>query len=74
VSARCACTLHPEPRPERPAAGYVLHAMPCHHRGCEGRICAGHPLCPACVAAVRADRTTWLGTTEAVEVVLVATL
>jgi hypothetical protein len=73
VSARCASTRHSEPRPERPA-DYVLHAMPCHHRGCEGRICVGHPLCPACVAAVWADRTTWLGTTEAVEVVLVATL
>jgi hypothetical protein len=71
MSARCTSTLHTEPRP---GASYRLHAMPCHHRACEGRICAGHPLCPTCVAEVRADRTTWLGTTEAVEVVLVATL
>jgi hypothetical protein len=74
VTARCASTLHTEPRPERPTASYQLHAMPCHYQACEGPICAGHLLCPACVAEVRADRTTWLGTTEAVEVVLVVTL
>lgn len=73
MSARCACTLHGVPRPDRPAAGYLLHAMPCHSKGCEGRICAGHPMCPACVAAIRADRTVWTSTGEDVEVLLVAT-
>jgi hypothetical protein len=73
MTAHCSSTLHPEPRPDRPAAVYRLHAMPCHNPGCEGRICAGHSLCPECVAEIRADRTMWPGTTEPVEVVLVAT-
>jgi hypothetical protein len=73
MTDRCSCTLHPEPRPDRPAAVYRLHAMPCHNPGCEGRICAGHLVCPACVAVIRADHTVWAGTGEDVEVVLVAT-
>jgi hypothetical protein len=74
TTVNCSSLLHAEPRSERPTASYQLHAMPCRNRGCEGRICAGHPLCPACVAEVRAGRTWWIGTAEAVDVVLVATL
>lgn len=73
TTVNCSSLLHGVPASDRPAAGYLLHAMPCHSWGCEGRICVGHALCPACVAAIRAERIVW-STTEAVDVVRVATL
>lgn len=64
--------LHAEaPRPERPAAAYLVYPMPCEQRTCEGRlICLGHAVCPACAAAIRADRTCW-GSGASVEVALI---
>jgi hypothetical protein len=68
VSARCTSTLHTEPEPDLPAAVYRVYAEPCHHQACKGLSCGGHPLCPACVAEIRAARTEWTATAETVEV------